>query len=196
MHPFFIRVAEYQKEVTRLSNSKSDVDRAKAVDMTVNMPPELTAEAERLHDDAAAAGTLRHRPSIQVYGADGYPPGSVIPEVVYIRHRTCFFKFHKTVKQLEEEKAAGSFEAARKLISLDLEVEKWRFGKIDLNKVRYKTSVDHFGLVSLGLDLGILSLTANELADCFDALCPCGKVHDPESLFKLRQRINKTFPPH
>jgi len=180
--------------VTRLSNSKSDADKAKAADMTVNMPPALTAEVDQLYDEAAAAGTLRHRPSLKVYGAEGYAPGSVIPEDVYILHRTCFFKFNKTVKQLQEERAAGSFRAAKQLNSLNLEVEKWRFGKIDLNKVRYKTNVDHFGLISLGLDLGILSLTADELADCFNALCPCGKEHDPGNLSKLRRRIEKAFP--
>jgi len=104
--------------------------------MTINMPSELTAEAERLYDEAIAEGSHRHRPFLLVYGAEGYAHGSTIPEDVYIRHRTCFFKFNKTVKQLEQERAAGSFEAAKQLNRLDLEVEKWRFGKIDLNKVR------------------------------------------------------------
>jgi hypothetical protein len=133
--------------------------------------------------------------TVRRYGAEGYSPGSVTPEEDYIRHRTCFFKFNKTVKQLERERAAGSFKAAKQLNTLALEVEKWRFGKIDLNKVKYKTDVDHFGLICLGLDLGILSLTANELADCFDELCPCGKAHDPENLRKLRKRIETAFPP-
>jgi hypothetical protein len=44
--------------------------------------------------------------------------------------------------------------------------------------------------MAAGLDFGLDILTANELADCFDALCTCGaKQHDPENLRKLRTRI-------
>ncbi len=163
--------------------------------MTQDLPPDLASEAERLHDEAAATGTPRRRTSLYVYGAEGYPPGSEMPEEVYIRHRTCFFKFNKTVKQLEQEKTRGSFKAAKQLNILDREVEKWRFGEIDLKEVKYKTNVEHFGLISFGLDFGMLSLTAKELADCFDELCPCGNVDDPENLSKLRRKIDVAFPP-
>ena len=40
-----------------------------------------------------------------------------------------------------------------------------------------------------GLDLGIEALSAEELADCFDELCACGKRHTPDNLRKLRTRL-------
>jgi hypothetical protein len=194
LHPFFIRVAEYQKEVSILTRSKSLYDREKATRMTKELPEELTREADRLYDERQAAGTQHHRPLMAVYGAEGLAPGSVLSENDYMYHRLCWFKFNKTLSQLLKEYQAGEFKAAKQLNKLGLEFDKWRFGKIDPNTVTFKTDVDHFGLVSLGLDLGMMSLTTEELADCFDQLCPCGKSHDPENLRKLRTRIDKTFP--
>jgi hypothetical protein len=40
-----------------------------------------------------------------------------------------------------------------------------------------------------GFDFGMADLTPEELADCFDAICDCGKEHSPENLRKLRTRI-------
>lgn len=50
-------------------------------------------------------------------------------------------------------------------------------------------------LAIFGLDLGNTFFDGRRTAECFDALCPCGKEHDPETPRKLRTRIEKAFPP-
>jgi hypothetical protein len=45
--------------------------------------------------------------------------------------------------------------------------------------------------MELGLNLGLDSLTDEELADCFDEMCPCGKDHDADALKKQRTRVRK-----
>jgi hypothetical protein len=44
-------------------------------------------------------------------------------------------------------------------------------------------------LLELGLHLGLKVLSAEELADCFDEACPCGKTHNADALKKQRARV-------
>jgi len=195
VHPIFIKAAEYQKKVLLLTRSASAADQEEATRLSRELPSDLVQEAERLHDEMKAAGQLRHRSSVSIYGLQGLREGSVISEEHYMFHWLCWFKYNKTVEQLMKEYKSGDFKAAKQFHKLGLEFDKWRFGQTDPNKLKFKTDLDHFDLVVAGLDLGIKSLSTDELADCFDALCPCGKPHDPENLRKLRQRIETAFPP-
>jgi hypothetical protein len=46
-------------------------------------------------------------------------------------------------------------------------------------------------IMQAGLELGLRDLSPDELADCYDELCNCGKTHDPENMKKLRTRVIK-----
>jgi hypothetical protein len=59
-----------------------------------------------------------------------------------------------------------------------------------------KEHPQHAPLLSMGMELGLECLTAEELADCFDEICPCGKVHDPEALKKQRSRLRQAVQSH
>ena len=89
----------------------------------------------------------------------------------------------------------SDFKAAKQFHKLNLEFDKWRFGLLDPNKLKFKTDLDHFDLMIFGMDLGLELLSDGELASCYDELCPCEKPHFGENLRKLRDRINKEFPP-
>ena len=195
MHPFFITTAEYQKKVSLLTMSGSSSDREEADRLTREIPAELMQEAERLHDEMKPAGRIRHRVLLAILGAENYPPGTVISQGDYMFHWLCWFRYGKTAEHLVREYDSGSFKAAKQVHKLSLEYDNWRFGKLDPNKLKFKTDVDHFDLMTAGLDLGIERLTPLELASCFDELCPCGGPHFPEHLAKLRARIAKMFPP-
>jgi hypothetical protein len=54
---------------------------------------------------------------------------------------------------------------------------------------RFKTDLDHAAIFEMGLALGLEVLNEEELADCFDALCPCGCPHSPDALRKQRDRF-------
>jgi len=72
--------------------------------------------------------------------------------------------------------------------------DKWRFGLLDPNKLKFKTDLDHFDLMISGIDFGLDQLSDEELAVCFDELCPCSRPHFGENLRKLRIRIERQFP--
>jgi hypothetical protein len=195
VHPFFIKAAEYQKKVSLLTRSATAGDREEADRLTMEIPAELMQEAETLHDEMKAAGKLRHRAPLTILGAENYPPGTVISQGDYMFHWLCWYRYGKTAEQLVREYDSRSLKAARQLHKVSMEYDEWRFGKLDPNKLKFKTDVDHFELMTSGLDLGIENLTALELSSCFDELCPCGGPHVQENLSKLRIRILKAFPP-
>lgn len=51
----------------------------------------------------------------------------------------------------------------------------------------------HLAVFEMGLGLGLEKLTAEELADCFQEVCPCGKEHDADALKKQRARFLKAI---
>ncbi|MGB9403721.1 MAG: hypothetical protein WCA98_09275 [Candidatus Acidiferrales bacterium] len=195
VHPFFLKTAEYQKNVTLLTRSGSTVDREEADRLSREIPPELNQEADSLYDEMKAAGTLRHSSILKIFGAENLSPGSVISKNEYMIHWLCWFRYGKTFEQLKAEHEAGNFKAAKQFHALGLEFDKWKLGRLDPNTLKFKIDQDHFDLMAHGLDLGLENLSPQDLANCFDELCPCGRPHDPENLRKLRARIVKTFPP-
>jgi hypothetical protein len=195
VHPFFIKIAEYQKKVSLLTRSGTSSDREEADRLTREIPAELMQEAEILHDEMKPAGKIRHRALLTILGAESYSPGTVISQGDYTFHWLCWFRFCKTAEQVVREYESGSLKAARQLHRVSMEYDEWRFGKLDPNELKFKTDVDHFDLMTSGLDLGLENLTPLELSSCFDELCPCGAPHVQENLSKLRFRILKAFPP-
>ena len=195
VNPLFLEMAEYQKKVTLLTNSDSPTDREEAKRLSLELPPGVQERAEQLHDEMKTAGNLRHRSTLATYGADGLPPGTEISQAHYMIHWLCWYKYNKVLGQLKAERDSGDLKAIKQFNKLLFDFDLWQFGKLDPNKIKFKTNLDHFSLMVCGLDLGLEGLTAVELADCFDALCPCGKEHDPANLYKLRTRIDASFPP-
>lgn len=57
----------------------------------------------------------------------------------------------------------------------------------------FKIDPDHWTLFEMGFDLGLNELSSEELADCFDTVCPCGCTHDADALKKQRARFRKAI---
>jgi len=87
---------------------------------------------------------------------------------------------------LAEEKA-GSLEAHDKVQRVRNDF--WRAMHARQSVEPFKRNPNHCDLLELGLNLGLKALTAEELADCFDEMCPCGEAHDADVLKKLRARV-------
>lgn len=83
----------------------------------------------------------------------------------------------------------GDFEAYKRIEKIErIEYqETFRLGHVPQAKEHAKHSL----LFLMGLELGLEKLSAEELADCFDELCDCGEVHDPDALKKQRPRLRK-----
>jgi len=58
-----------------------------------------------------------------------------------------------------------------------------------------KTNFLHRGLLDIANLAGLTALTAEQLADFFDKICPCGKEHDPDAIRKLRGRWKRRSRP-
>ncbi|MGA7636760.1 MAG: hypothetical protein WCB00_07520 [Candidatus Acidiferrales bacterium] len=194
VHPFFIKSAEFSKTVLLLTRHESEESKEEIERLNREVLTEILKEAELVHYELKAAAKPMYAGSLSIYGADNLPPGSEIPRESVLFCWLCFCRFNKTLAQLLGDYQLGSMKAARQVHKLSLEYDSWRFGQIDPNKLKFKIDWDHFELITAGLGLGVEQLTPIELADCFDALCPCGKPHFPENLNKLRTRVLKAFP--
>lgn len=89
---------------------------------------------------------------------------------------------------LQNEKA-GDVRAHERLMRVRDEI--WRLLYRRGPVLPFKGNPDHCELLEIGLHLGLNKVTAEELADCFDEVCPCGGVHDPDALKKQRVRVRK-----
>lgn len=90
-----------------------------------------------------------------------------------------------------QKSESGDLRALRRVNRVAEDYERLRFGKGPIKAA--KGDPDHAALLEFGLDLGLSTLGPEELADCFDDICPCGKVHDADALKKQRSRKQKAI---
>jgi hypothetical protein len=100
-----------------------------------------------------------------------------------------WMRFREPFSIALHKEQAGDMVALRRIQRAIEDHERLRFGKGPIKAP--KTDLDHDALFVIGLDLGLNELTDEELADCFDAVCPCGKSHDADALDKQRDRKKK-----
>jgi hypothetical protein len=101
-----------------------------------------------------------------------------------------FFKRHRTPRWLAQEKEKeGDLKAHKQLVRANDEF--WRLINGHGPVAPFKVDQAHTDLLELGLHLGLKVLSAEELADCFDEVCACGRSHDADALKKQRSRVLK-----
>jgi hypothetical protein len=124
----------------------------------------------------------------QARGMTIYPEN---PESSPVFRRLVFLKFGITFRELIRQIDIEKNNAAhRKLMGVHRDY--WRLlSGVAFTNFKLKFNWDHFDIITQGLDFGINTLTADELSECFDEICPCGREHSPEYLKKLRARIMK-----
>jgi len=187
-------MAEYQKTIDKLNESSSTADREEAQRLARGpLPAHLVKEALRLNRQLERSGGLRYQARIHMLGLEDLPAGSTISTGDYMFRAMCWYKYGKTIKELLEQSNAGSPKASTQLLNLMRDYDRWRFGKPHRRQSGSKFDLNHHSLMTSGLDWGMDRLTADELADCFDELCSCGKEHAAENLRKLRDRIIKAL---
>jgi hypothetical protein len=191
VHPFFVRMLEYNNQVTKLRSSPNEADQKEALRLTHEPPPELAAEAERMHDAIPPSERPQHDAYLSIYGVKDAPEGGTMSEGQVALGWLAFNKFGKSIVELIEGDAAGDEKSSRQWMSVQRDFQAWRYGKLDINKMRFKFDSQHIQIMQAGLELGLRELTPDELADCSDDLCNCGKTHDPENMKKLRARVIK-----
>jgi hypothetical protein len=189
VHPFLVRMLEFNRKVADLLASANEADRAEGQRLSDNLTPELVAEAERMRDAIPKSERLRHDAHLSIYGAVDSKEETVIPEEQFLLGWLAWSKCGKTIVELVEGDEAGDEKSSRQLASVTKDYQDWRYGKLDPNRLRSKFDYHHLSTLRMCLDLGIETLTQEELADCFDEVCTCGETHDAENLRKLRTRV-------
>ncbi|MGC1600013.1 MAG: hypothetical protein WA757_07160 [Candidatus Acidiferrales bacterium] len=191
VHPFFIRMLEYNNRVTALSSSPNEADRKKAQRLTKNPPRKLVEEAHRMHDAIPPAERPQHDAYLSIFGVADAPEGGTMSEGQFTLGWLAFNKFGKSIVELAAGDAAGDVKSSRQLLSVQRDYQNWRYGKLDVNKMHFKFDSHHILIMQTGLELGFRALTPMQLADCYDEVCNCGETHDPENMKKLRTRVIK-----
>ena len=82
---------------------------------------------------------------------------------------------------------AGDINALHKLQRTQEDAFRAQHGKGPLKQ--FQGDAYHRDLFQIGLCFGMEKLTSEELADCFEEYCPCGKIHDADALGKQRRRF-------
>ncbi|MGA2979622.1 MAG: hypothetical protein ABSD76_08530 [Terriglobales bacterium] len=109
----------------------------------------------------------------------------LLEKLHWLRHREPFWVATK-------ERANGSRNAIEKFHGTLLEYDRLYLGGERLPKS--KVDYDHDVIFSTGWGLGLENLTEEEdLAELFDELCPCKKVHDGHALRMQRDRMFKAL---
>jgi hypothetical protein len=101
----------------------------------------------------------------------------------------CWRRFGQPLTTLVAEEKAGNLVAHDKVSRLRNELWHLVYGRGSIEP--FKGNSGHSEIMELGLNLGLANLTDEELADCFDEFCSCGKDHDPDALKKQRARVRK-----
>jgi hypothetical protein len=190
VHPFFVRMLEYNNQVMKLHMSPNEADRKEAQRLTRDPPPDLAEEAVRMHDVIPSSDRPQHDAYLSIFGIAGTPEGGKMPEEDQVALGwLAFNKFGKSIVDLIRGDAAGDEKSSRQLLSVQKAYQDWRYGKLDINKMRFKFDSHHIQMMQAGLELGLRNLSPAELADCYDEMCNCGKPHEPENIKKLRTRV-------
>ncbi len=191
VHPFFIGMMEQFKQIEPLSRSASEEDRAKAQQWARNPHEQLRKQARELGEQFRRDGVVLRDIAGKILDLDLQDESQVKEpsDEQYMLSWLSWYKYGKTWRQLQYERNCGNWDASKQIFAVLKDYEMWKFGKLDPNDMRFKIDRPHFNLMGFGLDFGLDKLTADELADCFDALCTCGMGHDPENLRKLKARI-------
>ena len=129
----------------------------------------------------ARSGTVRFRRFSRLM-KDHFPQRLHISEEDYMLAWFAWNRYGKTFKQLLEEDRSGMRQSSMRVLAVNRDYQRWRYAELDPEKAKFKLDREHQVLIQYGLSFGIEALSAEALADCFDALCPCDKPHFPENL--------------
>ena len=101
----------------------------------------------------------------------------------------CWRRFGQPLTPLVAEEKTGNLQAHDKVSRPRNDLWHLVYGRGSIEP--FKGNSRHSEIMELGLNLGLDGLTDEELADCFDEFCRCGRDHDPDALKKQRARVHK-----
>jgi hypothetical protein len=187
--PFFLRLVAHWNGILQLQYSTSSEDRHTAEELKQNFPPELAEEFQRQFKKRKEENHPFIEPMLTLVGLSGLPSDTVLPREALKFYLICVLRTGVTYPVLNAKAEGGDVVSRKKLLRVKELYYDVISGKKAFDRLRFKWDMHHVDLLTNGLSYGVATLNANELSDCFDNICLCGKVHLPDNLKKLRQRI-------
>jgi len=181
VHPVFIEIAAMYSALAEAQDQPQGEERKREVHKVLALSAQKRDELLESRSDITPG-----MPCFQVVDI-GYLPPSPEEKLEQV-FDWFFFKRNRIPRWLEmEREKEGDLEAHNQLVRAADEFWLLRNGHGPVPS--FKVDVTHSDLLVLGLHLGLSELTAEELADCFEEVCPCGKFHDADALKKQRGRL-------
>jgi hypothetical protein len=113
------------------------------------------------------------------------------PESSPIFRQLAFLKYGVTFRELIHRIDIEKSPVAQRHL-MAVHRDYWRIQSgIRFEDLKLKFGFKHFQIPTNGLDFGLDKLTADELADCLNEICPCQQRHSTEYLKKLRIRMKQ-----
>ncbi len=190
VHPAFVEIAEMYREHVRSVNHLRDKSDPRAVAEIRKRAVQNILEIRKRYPnlpEGIYSVTLTDPPNLPIEELVNQLPTSISRGIL---EWLCWRRFRRPLRQIVMEDNAGIRESSRIIEHIIAEGNKLRYGEQNLLP-GFKFDLDHSGLLEMGLSLGLAELGAEELAQCFDEVCPCGKVHSADSLKKQRNRLLK-----
>lgn len=181
IHPAFIEIAELRRALVKAQNQPPS-KRAEAVRRV------LAAVAEKRDELLRRYPELSPRPSWSHVGGAGYRSLSDGEKLENLLAYYFFKRFRIPLRLAQQKESSGDLNAHDQVVRA--KDEFWRLGH-GYRVPDYKVSEIHSDLMELGLNHGLQKLTAEELAECFDCVCPCGEEHAADALRRQLGRVKR-----
>lgn len=103
----------------------------------------------------------------------------------------CWVKYQTSPEELLSKERSDNIRAYERLAAVQKQFFKWKHGLLSANDWKFKTDEVHTTLLAIGIFYGLASLSQDELTDCFDDVCPCGKEHTVDNLARNLRRVRE-----
>jgi hypothetical protein len=181
IHPAFLEIAELRRVLVQ-AQRKPLPQRKEAVQKVLEATTEKRYDLTKRYPDLSPGPSWGH---VRTAGYK-YPPR--VEKAVRVFEWLFWKRFRIPLALALERERAGDLMAHKQLVRA--RDEFWQAGH-GFKIPQFKVDETHSDLIELGFGLGLPKLSAEELADCFNSVCPCGKEHDADAMKKQRSRVQK-----
>ena len=179
VHPFFIEIAGVYRDSVKEWLALGQPPAEKAAQVEARLRQKTEAIRTRYAKTDYTPTTTDPLNIILVSGEpSSWPPSQSETDQGFLE-LLYWKRFGEPLWIALQKSESGDLEALRRVNRVAEDYERLRFGKGPIKAA--KGDPDHAALLEFGLDLGLSILGPEELADCFDTLCPCGKIHDADA---------------
>ena len=152
VHPVFVEIMMQLKQHEPLSRSHWRADREKAQVWAKEAEIEFRTKGREVGEQLRQAGVILHDFAGKILDLDLEDPAvRELPDEQFMLSWLSWYKYGKTWKELQHERTAGKWWASQRILAVFKDFEKWKFGRLDPNDMRFKMDRPHFDLMAFGL---------------------------------------------